>query len=122
MITSSDGVGVVAYMRIKRALLHPKSTGIAGVDCPVPDLLEENYERIRTAAAQLSPADTSISVGQLQLETAVNETPRARAAGNWLGIGGIESKGFKTVQEETRACFQSIERKSNVFIAYKLKC
>lgn len=107
----------VAYLRVKRASLHPKES-FADKRVELPPLLEDKFLEIKDVAD-----NTVVEVNSISEVNSVNcpgpmarcipDRPLIRAMGSWLAIGNLYQRPSLdleiTLDHEVRNCFHQLQ-------------
>lgn len=106
----------VAYLRIKRASLHPKESSMDG-RVEVPPLLEDRFGELKNVVeTSVIEGHENGSSGTYQFTNKphrILDHPSKRAIGSWLAIGNIHPVPFSDSRisfgEQVRDCFIQLQ-------------
>ena len=114
VVTSSDGVGMVAYLRVKKASLVPKTT-TPNAQCTVPPMLDHKYSEIEKVVEQLLPGSlTTGAVIRSSITHPIASSCLSRRIGNWVSVSGAEANNLGDVESEAKACFELISGERHI--------
>ena len=120
MIHSDSDFATVAFLRIRRVSLDPKTEQSPNI--AVPALLDHPYRRVEEdIQARMSNDDDSPGRAQTPnypdwvLGTQLLSVPTSRRMENWFAIGNVhrESRGTSDMplEDEIRECFHVLQSK-----------
>ncbi|KAI0303257.1 hypothetical protein BC826DRAFT_903387 [Russula brevipes] len=118
VVHSDSGFATVAFLRIRRASLDPKSQ--QAPDIAVPALLDVPYHQIEEYIHARSPKNAE-SPRQIHLQNYSNKAlgvefvvPTFRFLGNWVSVGNIHRDPHDgsdmPLEEEVRECFHILQK------------
>ena len=115
VLHTENDVAPVAYLRIKRASLHPKeSSTYKRVE--IPPLLKDKFadlkDTIETSAIRSNGSGGACTPPTVRTHH-VPDQPSIRAIGPWLAVGNIHTGSFldseMTMDHEVRNCFLRLQ-------------
>lgn len=106
VIHSDNDFATVAFLRIKKAVLEPKSSSVS-LDIRVPLLLDEPFIRVRDAV--LESQSNSATSDLVRAEPAQSHEvvkSNTKRLDSWVAVTNVQSESRdQSVEEEVTACF-----------------
>ncbi|RPD67264.1 hypothetical protein L227DRAFT_582593 [Lentinus tigrinus ALCF2SS1-6] len=115
VVHSDNDFATVAYIRIKKASLQPKTSVSDVFDVAIPPVLAEPFSNLRNIAASgLSPqrSDTPTMTGS------ISSTPSPATSSNkigpWVSVANVQRELCEplrevTIEDEVRECFETLK-------------
>jgi hypothetical protein len=111
---------MVAYLRIKNAILEPKLDSVQSSIARTPPLLDHDFLEIQSTITKLSSSDTSPFI--VKNEPVIRFVKNhIRLSGPWIALADICSKTRTSetgasFEQEVEECFKILQGKSTTFL------
>ncbi|KAI0750773.1 hypothetical protein C8Q80DRAFT_1268091 [Daedaleopsis nitida] len=112
VVHSDNDFATVAYLRIKRATLHPK-TDAESFSVMIPPVLSNPYSDVRGLVdAHIRSPTIREDVTQDTPESMLSAQLYSKQIARWVAVGNIQrdTDGDISIEDEVRECFQILER------------
>ncbi|KAK7061844.1 Diphthine--ammonia ligase [Favolaschia claudopus] len=116
VVLSDSGFATVAYLRIKSAILQPKSDVADSSSITVPEMLDDPFTSVKDNVQSSIEESATIDQAHAPLQSlplSMFEKPQSRKVGSWVAIASICSNAVgespASLDEEVNQCFSILQ-------------
>ncbi|KAJ6515757.1 hypothetical protein C8R45DRAFT_1140671 [Mycena sanguinolenta] len=123
VIHSDNDFATVAYLRIKKATLQPKSFAEPPI-LQVPAVLDDAYVQVRDSVASLKVQEESQQDTRPQPASRfLGTNAQSRKLGSWIAVSNVHSntESGQPIEEEVAQCFASVNSFTGELAKYSLE-